>query len=128
MFYEIKTGEDIRNFLNTTNSLHDGYLIKVQYTNNGISKADCGYRFAPEQTELCLQISVTSMAHAIVEIVFENLLEWQIKDNQWTMTDTAVVFDENLWIVWTDDVYISMEETKKSSYVIAKSMKWRILE
>jgi hypothetical protein len=59
---------------------------------------------------------------------FENLLEWQIKDNQWDMTDTTVMFDDHNWIIWSDDVYINMEEVKKGSYAIAESMRWRITE
>ena len=63
-----------------------------------------------------------------MEIEFENLLEWQIKDNQWDITDTAVIFNEQQWIVWTDDAYSNENEMKKGSYVIAKSMKWRVVE
>ena len=128
MFNEIKSTKDIQFFLEKTNSLHDGYIINVQYTNNGISRNENGYYFNPEQTKLVLQILVTSIWDAVVEIEFENLLEWQIKDNQWDMTDTSVIFDEQNWIVWSDDVFINMEEAKKGSYAIAQSMKWRIIE
>ena len=128
MFNEIKSSKDIRLFLEKTNSLHDGYIIDVQYTNGGISKIENGYRFDPDKTKLTLQILVTSIWDAVVEIEFENLLEWQIKDNQWGMTDTSVMFYERNWIAWSDDAFISMEETKKGSFVIAKTMKWRIIE
>ena len=64
----------------------------------------------------------------MVEIEFQNLLEWKIIGNQWGITDTTVMFDEQNRIVWSEDVYISMDELKNSSYVIAKSMKWRIIK
>ena len=128
MFNEIKTNQDIQTFLEKTNSLHDGYIIHVQYTNSGIRRTDHGHSFNPEQTKLVLQIMVASIWDAVVEIEFEHLLEWQIKDDQWDMTDTSVMFDKDNWIIWSDDVFINMEETKKGSYVIARSMKWRILE
>ena len=129
MFNEIKTREDIRVFLEKTNSLHDGYIINVQYINNSISKNENGYWLVPDQTKLTLQILVTSIWDAVVEIEFEFVLEWQIKNYYcWDMTNTSVIFDEQNWIIWTDDVFINMEETKKGSYVIAKSMKWRIIE
>ena len=35
MFNEIKTREDIEIFLDKTNALHDGYILGVQYANNG---------------------------------------------------------------------------------------------
>ena len=128
MYYEIKTKKDIQFFLNKSNSLHDGYIINVQYTNNGISIDGDTYCFNPEQTKLILQILVTSICDTIIEIEFENLKEWQIKDNQFDMTDTSVIFDKDDWILWSDDVYIDANELKKGSYVIAKTMKWRFVE
>ena len=124
----IKTKEDIENFLDKINALHDGYIIGVQYTNEGITKSDCGYHFNPEQTKLIIQVLVTSICDTIVELEFENLLEWQIKDNQWDITDTSIMFDENGSIIWLDDIYTTAEEMKKGSYVIAKTMRWRIKE
>lgn len=128
MFNEIKTSKDIRYFLENTNYLHDGYIIDVRYTHNGISITENGYYFEPDKTKLILQILVTSICDTVVEIEFESLLEWQIKDNQWDITDTSVVIDEQNRIVWSDNVYISMDEVKKGSYAIAESMKWRIVE
>ena len=128
MFNEIKTNDDIKLFLERSNSLHDGYIIGVRYTNCGISRVENGHSFNPEQTKLVLQILVTSICDAVVEIEFENLLEWQIKDNQWDITDTSVIFNEQNWIVWSDDFFVNMEQTKKGSYAIAQTMKWRIIE
>ena len=126
MFCTVKTKEDIENFLNKTNSLHDGYIIGVQYTNGGITKLEYGHHFNPEQTKLTIQVLVTSIYDTIVELEFENLLEWQIRDNQWDITDSSIIFDENGSIIWLDDVYTTAEEMKKDSYVIAKTMQWRI--
>ena len=128
MFNVIKTKKDIENFLDKTNALHDGYIIGVQYTNEGITKFEYGHHFNPEQTKLIIQVLVTSIFDAIVEIEFENLLEWQIRDNQWDITDSSVILDENGSIIWLDDVYTTAEEMKKGSYVIAKTMKWRVKE
>ena len=128
MFHEIKTSEDVRFFLEKTNCLHDGYILDVRYTHKGISKIENGHYFEPDKTKLILQILVTSIWDAVVEIEFESLFEWQIKDARGEITDTSVLFDEHNWIVWSDDAYSSMDEVKKGSYVIASSMKWRIVE
>ena len=128
MYNSIKSNEDIQYFLKNVNSLHDGYIIEVQYVNNGISKIEHGHSFNPGQTKLVVKILVTSIGDTVVELEFENLFEWQVKDNQWDMTDTTVMFDDHNRIVWSDDVYINMEEVKKGSYAIAKSMRWRITE
>ena len=128
MFKPIKSEKDIEVFLDKTNSLHDGYVIGIQYFNHGISSTGDEYRFNPDKTKLIIRILVTSICDTVVELEFENLLEWQIKDNQCDITDTAIVFNEQNWIVWTDDTYINEDELKKGSYAIAKSMKWRIVE
>lgn len=128
MYNEIKTIKDIEFFLDKTNSLHDGYIINVHYANNGISIDGDTYYFNPEQTKLTLQILVTSICDTIIEIEFEYLKEWQIKENQWDITDTTVFLDKDNWILWSDDVYVNQDELKNSSYVIAKAMKWRVIE
>ena len=73
MYNSIKSREDIQYFLEKVNSLHDGYIICVQYVNNGISKIEHGHSFNPEQTKLVIKISVTSIWDAFVELEFENL-------------------------------------------------------
>ena len=117
---------------------YDDLIQKLQVLSNYIyckdnlilsfTGTEDGYTFNPEQTKLVLQILVTSICDVVVEIVFENLLEWQVKDNQWDITDTSVIFNEQNWIIWLDDFFADMETTKKGTYVIAKSMKWRIIE
>lgn len=128
MFNEIKTRKDIEVFLEKTNYLHDGYIIDVRYTHKGISRINGGHHIEPYKTKLILQILVTSIWDAVVEIEFEGLFEWQIKDNQMDIIHTSVIFDEQNLIVWSDDAYINMDEVKKGSYAIASSMKWRIVE
>ena len=128
MFKSIQSEQDIKEFLAQTNYLHDGYLLAVQYANNGISVSKDEYSFDFEKTKLILRIMVTSIFDTVIEIEFEGLSEWQIRDNQCDILNTAVFFDENHRIVWTDDTYINLENLKNTSYVIAQSMKWRTAE
>ena len=128
MLRSIKNIKDINIFLEETNSLHDGYVVNVRYNNDGISKIEGGHYFEPSKTKLVLQILVTSIWDAVVEIEFENLSEWQIKDNHSDILDVSVFFNEENLIVWMDDIYTSAEDMKKGSYVIAESMKWRIIK
>ena len=124
MFNKIQSSKDIQFFLEKTNYLHDGYLVDVRYSHNGISKIENGHYFEPDKTKLTLTILVTSIWDAVVELEFESLAEWQIKESQRDITNTSVVFDDNNQIVWSVD----MDETKNGSYVVASSMKWRIVE
>ena len=128
MYRSIKEIKDIKRFLDDTNALHDGYVIGVQYANEGIARKGKGLWLDSEQTKLCLKVLVTSIYDTVVEIVFENLVEWQIKDNQWEIAETAVVFCEKDCIIWSDNAFTNDDELKEGSYVIAKSMKWRIVE
>lgn len=128
-YYSIKSNEDVLVFLEKTNSLHDGYIIGVQYTNDALTNVDeNGYLVDPDATKLILRILVTSIWNAVVEIEFEAIREWQLKERLWDMTDTSVVFDENNLIVWSNDVFTDMSDLKNRSYVIAASMKWRIVK
>ena len=128
MFNEIKTKKDIQEFIDKTNSLHDGYIIGVQYTNDAITNVDeNGYFINPNAKKLSLRILVTSIWDTVVEIEFDGVLEWQIKDNQMDMTDTSILFVEYDRILWVDDVFTNMNQLKNRSYVIASSMKWRIV-
>ena len=129
MFHEIKTSNDIQEFLEKTNLLHDGYFTSVQYTYDGITKTERGHRFEPWRTKMVLQILVTSIWDAVVEIEFEGLHEWQIKDDRGYIYETSVAFDDQHRIVWSDDAcaYFTDAEMKNASYVTASSMKWRIV-
>ena len=42
------------------------------------------------------------------------------------LAESSIIFDKNGSIIWLDDVYTTAEEIKKGSYVIAKTMQWRI--
>lgn len=126
--YEIKSGEDIQFFLEKTNSLHDAYLIGVQYVNDAITNVDeDGYLVNPENTKLVLKFLVTSIWNTVVELEFEAIREWQVRDNSWDLQDTSVRFEGDD-ILWLDDVYTNRENMKQGSYVLAGSMKWRIAE
>ena len=128
-FQRIKSSEDIELFIKKTNSLHDGYIIGVQYTNDAITDVDeNGYFMNPAAKRLVLRILITSICDTIAEIEFDGTVEWQIIENQMEITDTSIIFNDKNFIVWSDDVFISMSELKNGSYVIANSMKWRIVE
>ena len=140
MFYEIKSPKDVEEFIDKTNALHDGEIMDVRFSHTGISKdKKGGYWFDPSRTKLTLQILVTSLWDAVIEIEFEDLLHWQVKGSLYTFDDiieTHVKIDSGLstlspeqdWIIWSDDTFTTMEDLKDCSYVIAKSMKWRIVE
>ena len=92
MFNEIRTEKDIQNFIDKTNSLHDGYIVGVQYAKDIMTNVDeNGYFTNPDATKLILKILVTSIRNTTVEIEFEAIREWQIKEHLWDMTDTSIV-------------------------------------
>ena len=131
MFKEIKTEKDVQDFINKTNSLHDGYIIGVQYTNDVHTNVDeNGYFTNLDATKLILRILVTSIWDTVVEIEFESLWKWQVLNNTYfdEILDTSVSFNDKGYIVWADDVWTDQNDLEGCSFAIAKSMKWRIVE
>ena len=131
MFNEIKTETDIQDFIDKTNSLHDGYIIGVQYTNDVHTNVDeNGYFTNPDATKLILRILVTSIWDTVVEIEFESLWKWQVLNDTYfdVILDTSVSFNDKGYIVWADDVWTDQNDLEGCSFAIAKSMKWRIVE
>ncbi|MBQ2988344.1 MAG: hypothetical protein IJD59_04490 [Clostridia bacterium] len=130
-FYSIKSNEDIQFFLEKTNSLHDGYIVGVQYTNDVRTNVDENGDFInPEATKLMIRILVTSIWDTVVEIEFENLWEWQLLNDTYfsVILDTSVSFNDKGYIIWADDLWEKRDDLEGCSYAIAKSMKWRIVE
>ena len=131
MFNEIKTEKDIQDFIDKTNSLHDGYIIGVQYTNDVHTNVDeNGYFKNPDARKLILRILVTSIWDTVVEIEFESLWKWQVLNDTYfdVILDTSVSFNDKGYIVWADDVWTDQNDLDDCSFAIAKSMKWRIVE
>ena len=131
MFKEIKTEKDIQDFIDKTNSLHDGYIIGLQYTNDVHTNVDeNGYFTNPDATKLILRILVTSIWDTVVEIEFESLWKWQVLNDTYfdVILDTSVSFNDKGYIVWADDVWTDQNDLEGCSFAIAKSMKWRIVE
>lgn len=125
-FQTILTNKDIAYFLDKTNGLHDGYLIGVRYIHNGHTGGNPHY-IDPKLSELSISYRITSIHNAIVEIVFSSVIEWQIKDNSFDITDTAVSIAENGDVIWADDYSTAPEVRESGSYVIAEKMKWRFV-
>lgn len=128
MFNEIRTEEDIKYFLETGNMLHDGYIVDVQYTNNGINRTENYLEFCPDKTKLTIRILVTSDFDKVVEIEFESLIEWQIKNDATSIFAAYAHILDNGFILFSSEFCTDFEDFKKYSYVIANSMKWRIVK
>lgn len=122
-YHTINSQSDIDLFLDRTNSLHDAYLIGVEYTHSGHTCGNPHY-VDPDRSELRLRWLVTSIYDKTVELVFASPCLWQLRDAGSDITDTAVSFDKKGRIIWADD---SDSNCRDGSYVIAQSMKWRFL-
>ncbi|MBQ7230300.1 MAG: hypothetical protein IJX04_05320 [Oscillospiraceae bacterium] len=122
----IQSPSDITHFLDCTNSLHDAYLIGVEYTHSGHTCGNPHY-IDPDRSELRLRWLVTSIYDKTVELVFTAPYAWQLRDAGSDITDTAVSFDEKGRIIWADDSSTEPNLRESGSYVIAQSMKWRFL-
>ena len=127
--YAIRTQEDIEAFLEASNGLHDGYILSVQFFHNGYKpQKDGSLRVYPEDNELKIRILITSIWDTVIELIFKNVSDWQVHDNMWDITETAVSLSESGQIVWTDEFTTDEEARKNGSFVVAGSMEYRFLE
>ena len=125
-YHTINSQSDIDLFLDRTNSLHDAYLIGVDYVHNGISGGNT-YYFDVDKAELRLRWLVTSIYDKTVELVFTAPLEWQLKDQGLDIINTAVSLTDKGFVIWADLDSTAPEFREQGSYVIAQAMKWRFL-
>ena len=126
-YYSINTSTDIDTFIEKTNALHDGYIVAVEYRNNGIKISGDVYEFNPELKQLKIRVLITSIQDAVLEMEFENILEWKITETNYDILEASVSFDEKGFVVWADGAIDLNNVQENDSYVIAKKMKWRIL-
>ena len=125
-YHPINSQSDIDLFLDRTNSLHDAYLIGVDYVHNGHTCGNPHY-IDPDKAELRLRWLVTSIYDKTVELVFTAPLEWQIKEWGYDITNTAVSLTDKGFVIWADLDSTAPEFREQGSYVIAQAMKWRFL-
>lgn len=126
-YFSIKNLADIDTYIEKTNALHDGYIIAVEFQNNGIKPTDCGYKFDWELRQLKIRVLITSIQDAVLEMVFEHVIEWKISEAQDDILEVGVGFDDKGFLIWTDDAGGMDSFKENDSYVIAEKMKWRIL-
>ena len=126
-FQPILANKDIEHFLDKTNGLHDSCLIGVQYVHSGHTGGNPHW-IDPKLSELRVRYMVTSIQDVIVELIFSSLVEWQIKDNSFDITDTSISITENGNVIWTDDYSTEFDIRKDGSYVIAEKMSWRFVD
>ncbi|MCH5158557.1 MAG: hypothetical protein J1F33_05115 [Clostridiales bacterium] len=126
-YYTIKSPADINTFIEKTNALHDGYIIAVEYRNNGIKILGDVYEFNHELNQLKIRVLITSIQDAVLEMVFEDILKWRITEDNSDISESGVCFDEKGFIMWADGAIDLNNVQGNNSYVIAKKMKWRIL-
>lgn len=101
-------------------------VLFSQYAHNGHTGGNPSY-IDPDRAELRLRWLVTSIYDRIVELVFTAPLQWQLRDQGFDITDTAVSFTDKGFVVWADDISTDPKVLESGSYVIAKAMKWRFL-
>ena len=121
----IKTKKDIETFKKQTNCLHDGHILSAEYQNHGMTSHSDFYDFT--QTELKLRICVTSIEDTVVEILFRDITEGQLRLGYYEILDSALAFLEDGRLLWTDACCTNREYYKEESYIIAKEMGWRIV-
>lgn len=127
-YQEIRTAHDVSVFDRESNGLHDGYLISMDYTHDGFEWGNPLF-VDLSKARLALRIMVTSINNTLVEIVFEGVREFQIKEKSWDLeiVDSSVTLSKEGLVTWCTDYSTDPEILCNANYVIAKKMKWKIV-
>ena len=122
----ISTEKDVAEFLSEANGLHDGYIVSIDYQHQGYTWGNPMY-IDPEKTRLVLRVMVTSIYNTLIEIVFEGIKDFQIKDVEYELLDSSISFSKDGFITWCGDLSTEPDSLRDSNYAIASMMKWRII-
>ena len=117
---------DATAFLSEANGLHDGYIVSVDYQHHGYTWGNPMY-IDPEKTKLVLRVMATSICNTLVEIVFESIKDFQMKDVENELLDSSISFSKDGFITWCGDRSTEPDSLRDSNYVVASMMKWRIV-
>ena len=127
MDYHIISDEiDAAVFLSEANGLHDGYIVSVDYQHHGYTWGNPMY-IDPEKTKLVLRVMVTSIYNTLIEMVFEFIKDFQIKDDEFGLLDSSITFSKDGYVTWCGDLTTEPDSLRDSNYVVSKVMKWRIV-
>ena len=128
-YHVIKTATDVQEFHNISNGLHDGHITHVEFNNTGISAHDNCLTFDYTGTSLIIHVFVTSLpGNPTFEIAFHTISEWQINQYQFSdMLGFSILFLDNGLLLWADDISPNIADLKQGSYVVAESIKYRLL-
>lgn len=127
MDYHIISDEiDAAAFLSEANGLHDGYIVSVDYQHHGYTWGNPMY-IDPEKTKLVLRVMVTSIYNTLIEMVFEFIKDFQIKDDEFGLLDSSITFSKDGYVTWCGDLTTEPDSLRDSNYVVSKVMKWRIV-
>lgn len=125
----IQNSADVQAFQEISNGLHDGYITRVSYVNNGITTVEHGHNFDYAGKSLVIHVLVTSLpGEPTFEFVFQTVVEWQINEYQFSdMVGFSILFLDNGLLLWADDICSDVEVLKKGCYVVAESIQYRQL-
>ena len=124
----IRNQTDADYFIEQANGLHDGYITSLQFINDGIETKNGYTSYDYSKRKLVMQILVTSqIGSPTVEMVFENIIEWQVCFGTSDIFGCLFGFDGNV-ITMTDGPSLEREILYQNTFIQATQVSWRILD
>ncbi len=125
MYNIIKTNEDVRLLEESSNGLHDGIIVSIDFQNRGINRTgEYSMAYEHDKVDMKLRIMVTSDFDKIVELYFKEVHQYRLDSHP---------FDEIFWfsiefdtfgnVTWRD----SLPGDSSANFVYAREMSWRIV-
>ena len=124
---KIENRREFAAFLEEVNGLHDGYLVSAVYEHRGLEGGN-PLLIDDSRTTLILRFLVTSLHNTPVELAFDAVRAWKIKEEQTEILDSSVSFTDDGLLVWRSEPEATSDALREADHlVIAEAMKWRIV-
>ena len=85
-------------------------------------------KYRKKRRLLRLTVLVTSIWDSVVELVFEDLNDWQLTGRQSEIYGITMDFNDHGAVIWTTAHSTDVAFMKEANYVISRHMKWRFME
>lgn len=125
MYNIIKTNEDVRLLEESSNGLHDGRIVSIDFQNRGINRTgEYSIAYEHDKVEMKLRILVTSAFDKIIELYFKGVHQYRLDSYPFDdIFGFSIEFDKRGYVTWRD----SLPGDSLANFVHAREMSWRIV-
>ena len=125
MYNLIKTDDDVRLLEESSNGLHDGIIVSIDFQNHGINRTgEYSIAYEHDKVEMKLRIRVLSDFDKLIELYFKEVQEYRLDSYPFDeFFGFFIEFDTRGYVTWHD----SLPGDCSANFVCARELSWRIV-